>query len=318
MAGTRGLAQFKGKQLNSGILRDRHFDEMNKIDERFIAINFNAHREVLEDTKIDVFSQVNNKVVASLFEIDVTADIGGKTESTGVTVEGVVTGERVDLRQTGTEDFPLIDNDGDRVYGKLEFTSTPDKYVLKFYSMQPDGLGDQVETPYTFPNDAPNMDFRYCLRTNLSVIPVDAIVRGGAGFVEGATDANAYMNLLQLMKDVYGVSGSLNNDGNSTLGKDILTQIGELVARADKLETNDEEEVYEAIGGETTYNLQNGVAKPKTVIIAFNGQVQAPGVNFEFITNQEGNITGIDIAPDTLEVVNGIPDVLYVRYKKVM
>lgn len=378
MAGTRGLAKFKGAQLNGKIMRDRHFDESSKINEKYIDIDFHDHREILEDTKIDVFSQVNDKAVAGLTEVDITADLGGKPQAAADT-EGVVTGQRIDLRVNGTEDFPFIDADGDRVYGKVEYILspdngvTPDQAILKFYSEEAG-----VETPYTFAADAPNMDFRYILRTNMSVIPVDAILNGGAGFVEGATDANAYMNLTQLMKDVYGATGTLDNDGNANLTTNIVKQIAdeinartladttmlsnfaatedgkganligvevdteghyigttvqqvltELAAkvkanqdglhdRVVKLETKLDEEVYEAVGGESEYMLVNGRAEDKSVLLFINGQLQAPGINFNYIKNAEDEITGFDFAPDVLEVVEGVPDVLFVKYNKIL
>lgn len=172
MAGTRGLAKFKGSQLNGKIMRNYHFDENNKISEIYLYIDFHSHREILEDTKIEVFSQVNDVAVAGKSEIDITAKLGGKPAAINPTDEGVVVGKRVDLRKTGTEDFPLIDADGDRVYGRIEFNAGT--FTLKFYSIQ-----GGTETPYMFAADAPNVDFRYVLRTNMSVIPVDAIVNGG-------------------------------------------------------------------------------------------------------------------------------------------
>ncbi|MGG3801275.1 hypothetical protein [Metabacillus fastidiosus] len=272
-----------------------------------------------------MYSQVNNKVVAGLSELDITADLGGKPVATANT-EGVVTGTRVELRVTGTEDFPFIDADGDRVYGKVEFIAspdggiTPDKFVLKFYSEQANG-----EAPYTFAADASNADFRYTLRTNLSVLPVDAIINGGAGFVEGATDANAYMNLIQLMKDIYGNSGTLDNDGNANLAKSILQQISEITTgandleeRVTQLETKPEEEIYEAVGGETTYMLVKGLAEDKSVLLFINGQLQTPGINFEYIKNINNEIEGFNFSPDTLEIVDGTPDILYVKYNKIM
>lgn len=449
MAGTRGLAKFKGSQLNSTIMRNRHFDESNKISENYIDIDFNSHREILEDTKIDVFSQVNNKNVAGLSEIDITDDLGGKVESTGNSVEGVVTGVPIELRVTGTEDSSFIDPDGDRVYGKvtavnnepvsvtgevlsgevdgvndsftfangnivdgsetiyidgneqtsgytvdyvngtLVFDTPPSSgesitadydhdqdgngaFILKFYSEV-----DGAETPYTFSSDADNLDYRYILRTNMSIIPVDAIINGGAGFVEGATDANAYMNLNQLMKDLYGSGGTLDNDGNANLETSIIKQIADeiqarseadqaivddLASNADAkganlvgvevdaegnyvgttvqevitelankiasnqadlndrvthLETKLEEEVYEATGEETSYTLVKGKAEDKSVLLFINGQLQAPGINFEYVTDVDGNITGFDFSPDTLDVVDGVPDVLFVKYNKI-
>lgn len=379
MAGTRGLAQFKGGQLRSLQMRDRHFDVDNKIEENKINILWHDHREILEDTKIDVFSQVNDKIVVGLGELDITADLGGKAVSTGSTVEGVVPNVKVDIRLAGSEDFPKIDEDGDRVYGRIEHVASPDegvtpeRFVLKFYSEQ-----GGAETPYVFGEEAENIDFRYTLRTNMSIIPVDAIINGGAGFVEGATDANAYMNLNQLMKDIYGGLGTLDNDGNANLETNIVKQIADEInaraqadqdiidnlastvegegadlvgvvvdaegnyvgttvqevltelaakAKADhdefndrltKLETEEEEEVYEAVGGETGYMLVNGKAKPKTVMLFLNGQLHAPGINFDYILDDEGAIIGFDFAPDELEVVNGVPDVLFIKYKKIL
>lgn len=383
MAGLRGLATFRGDQLNGKIMRDRHFDEDNKINEKYIDIDFNEHRESLVDTKIDVFSQVNDKIVAGKSFIDITNDLGGKEVATD-TKEGVVLDVRVDLRENGTEDFPFIDADGDRVYGRVTseemdvFDSednpigTEMHYILRFYSEV-----NGVEEPYTFSEETDNLDFRYQLRTNLAVIPVDALINGGAGFVEGATDANAYMNLNQLMLDLYGATGTLNNDGNSTLTVNIVKQIADeidarkkadkdmldgfaskeegngaaligvvlnedadytgttvqevltelakkvkdnqdgLDDRTEKLETEHEEEVYEAVGGETEYMLVNGKAKNKTVLLFLNGQLQAPTINFEYIKDVEGSIIGFNFSPDTLKVHDNIPDVLFVQYKKI-
>lgn len=409
MAGTRGIAAFRGEQLRKGIMRDHHFDSEHKISEDKIDIKWREHREILEDTKIDVRVQVNDKTVAGLDAIDITDDIGARPISTGLDDEGVVLTEKVLIREAGT-DSPLPDPDADPVYGRIE--ESDGTFMLKFYSVE-----SGAEQPYTFANDSPNIDFQYVIRTNLSVIPVDAIIKGGAGFVEGATDAKAHMNLIQLMKDLYGASGVLTNTGNAQLSKSIADQIkdevqdridgdqeirDDLVSKAIgkgaslvgviadpnyqgvtvqdvlsdlasrikgqedlndgiatrdsnsangyfqsgdygtaegrvedietvvdaelanhagrlmNLENEDEEEVYEAAGGETEYNLVNGVAKQKTVLLFINGAAQAPGINFTYKTNAQGHITGFNFAPDTLKVTDGIPDVLLVKYKKVM
>ncbi|QNR70414.1 hypothetical protein IAQ67_29110 (plasmid) [Paenibacillus peoriae] len=414
MAGTRGIATFRGEQLRAHTLRDAHFDENNKINENKIDFKWDNHREILENTKIDVFVQSNDKAVASLSKIDVTADIGARAVSTGNTVEGVVLSEKAQLRKTGT-DSPIGDSDSDVVYGRLE--ESAGTYTLKFYSIEND-----VETPFTFAADAGNVDYRFVVRTNLSVIPVNAIIQGGAGFVEGATDAKAYMNLVQLMKDVYGSGGTLDDDGKANLGTNIVKQIADEVkarqaadteirnnlastntnegaamvgvvtdpnytgitvqavlidlagrlkgaenltagladrdaatkngyfaagdfgtaegriedlestadaafkSQADrliKLETEDEEEVFEAVGGETEYLLTKGPAKDKTVLLFLNGASQAPGINFVYKRDVNGKIVGFDFAPDTLKVGvdangNSVPDVIFVKYKKIL
>lgn len=330
MAGTRGLAKFKGSQLNGKIMRNSHFDENNKIDEKYLDIDFGSHTDILEAVKVDVFSQINDKEVKGLAELDITADLTGKPVATDGG-EGVVVGERVDLRVNGTEDTSFIDADGDRVYGKIEHTPSPDggvtpeSFKIKFYSMHPDGGGGEVETAYTFAPDSPNLDFRYKLRTNLAVLPKDAIVNGGSGFVEGATDATSYMNLKQLAVDLYGISGTLDSDGIANLDKSIVQQLADLVTadegitdRLEKLETKLEEEVFEATGGETSYTLVNGVAEPKSVLLFINGQLQTPTINFEYVIDGDGNVTGFNFTPDTLEIVNEVPDVLYVKYNKVL
>lgn len=379
MAGTRGIARFRGEQFNNKIMRNNHFDVNNKISEDYISIDFNSHREILEDTKIDVFVQVNNKDVAGLAELVVTNDVGVRPVSTGIAVEGVVLTEKVQIRATGT-DSPIGDEDSDVVYGRLE--ENAGVFTLKFYS-----LVGGAEQAYTFDAGAGAVDYRFVVRTNLSVVPVDAIIKGGSGFVEGATDAKAYMNLIQLMKDVYGGSGTLDNDGNANLALSIqgqitkeiqdrtdaddaivdnlaattgaglvgvitdpnysgltvqavLTDLAAKIAQANtnngdrmddieqknteqddrltKLETQDEEEVFEAVGGETQYMLTNGRAKDKTVRLAINGQLQTPGINFEYIKNASSEITGFNFAPDTLKIVDGVPDVVFVQYKKIL
>lgn len=364
MAGTRGIARFRGEQFNSKIMRNQHFDEANKISESYIDIDFAAHREILENTKIDVFVQVNDKEVSGLDQLDVTADVGARPVAAAIDTEGVVLTEKVQIRLTGT-DSPIGDSDSDVVYGRLE--ENAGAYLLKFYSLE-----DGVEQPYTFPADAKGIDYRFVIRTSLSVIPVDAIINGGAGFVEGATDAKAYMNLIQLMKDLYGAAGTLDNDGNANLGVSVLQQIAneaqnragadtairndfastaigkgaelvgviadpayagltvqavllELAARLESaesslniLENESTREVYEAIGGETGYTLTKGAARQNTMYVYINGQLQTPAIHYENIQDSNGNYTGINFAPDTLQVTQGIPDVLDISYKKVL
>ncbi|MGG1616565.1 hypothetical protein ACIFQM_08855 [Paenibacillus sp. NRS-1782] len=404
MAETRGIARFRGEQLNNKLLRNQHFDEANKIAEKYIDLQFHNHREILEDTKIDVFVQVNEKAVAGSTQLDVSGDIGTRAVSTGAKVEGVVLTEKVQLRAAGT-DSPIGDSDSDVVYGRLE--ESKGSYLLKFYSVE-----GGKEQPYTFDAKAGKIDYRFVIRTNLSVIPSDAIIQGGSGFVEGATDAKAYMNLIQLMKDVYGSTGTLDNDGNSNLGVSIQDQIrqevqdridadqairdrlasatgGQLIGvatdpnysgvtlqlalshlaqrlkssedlmngmndrdadssngyfkagafghaegrildlekaadaafkalsvKVGTIEAADEEEVFEAVGGETEYTLKKGKAKDKTVRLAINGQLQTPGINFTYIKDVSGLITGFNFTPDTLKVVGDVPDVLFIQYKK--
>jgi hypothetical protein len=244
MAGTRGLAQIRGEQIRSKALRDRHFDENFKLNENKVDIKWHDHREILEDTKIDVFVQVNDKAVAGLSSLNVTSVMGGRPVATPTT-EGVVTGARVDIRKTGTEDFPYIDSDGDRVYGKIRYESGTSEYFLDFFSIQ-----GGAETPYTFASDAPNIDFRYILRTNLSVIPVDALINGGSSFVEGATDAKAYMNLEQLKKDLYGGSGTLDGDGNANLATPIVQQIANEITARQQADQEIRDDLASTLAGE--------------------------------------------------------------------
>ncbi|MDN4602027.1 hypothetical protein P5G61_12385 [Paenibacillus sp. F6_3S_P_1C] len=410
MAGTRGIARFRGEQLNNKLMRNNHFDVNNKINEQYVDIDFNAHREILEDTKIDVFVQKNGAAVgAGVNFIEISNDILNTNVAVDSNTEGTVVGVAIQLRKNGTEDFPFIDEDGDRVYGKVR--ETAGKYFLDFFSEV-----NGAEAAYTF-TEAVTIDFKYITRTNLSVIPVDAIVSGGAGLVADAVDAKAYMNLNQLMKDIYGGSGTLDNDGNANLATNIVQQIAnEIQARTDadtairndlastaatkgaslvgvvvdpnydgvnvqsvlanlaqrvvdvetlnagiadrdadsvngyfkagdfgtakgrivdletvadaefkaqndrlvKLETEDEEEVFEATGGETEYVFVNGLAKPKTVLLFINGQVQAPSINFDYLLDGNGAVRGVDFSPETLKVTDGIPDVLFVKYKKIL
>lgn len=221
MAGTRGMVQFKTPQLSPKLMRDSHFDLNNKINEDKIDILWHNHREILQDTKVDVFVQVNDKDVSEMSGIDITSELSGYSESTAEDMEGIRLDKKVIIRKDGTEDTPIADADGDVVYGKIEKVDTT--YTLNFYSMV-----DGVEAAFTMPAETA-IDFRFVLRTNLGVLPVDAIINGGAGFVEGATDAKAYLNLQQLMKDIYGGIGSLDNDGEANLAISVIDQIADLI-----------------------------------------------------------------------------------------
>ena len=221
MAGTRGIAQFRGLQMKDKLMRDRHFDVDNKINENKIDIKWHQHREILEDTKIDVFVQSNDNTVSGISSYDITDVIGGQNETTDNGTEGVVTGIRVPIRENGTEDKPVADADGDPVYGKVRYDSDNNTWHLDFFSTE-----SGSEQAFTMPSDTV-IDFSYIKRTNMSVIPVDALRNGGAGFVEGATDAKAYMNLEQLKNDLYGGAGTLDDDGNANLGTNIVQQIAD-------------------------------------------------------------------------------------------
>lgn len=227
MAGTRGIAKFRGGQLAEGLMRDTHFDILNKINEDKVDIKWANHVEILENTKIDVWLQVNSKDVSGVSQLNVDTELNTYPISTEDNMEGLRLNEKVVIRESGTEDSPVFDVDGDIVYGRI--SQEAEQFILKFFSIEND-----VETPFTMPEGI-SIDFKCVLRTNMSVIPADAIVRsGGASFVEGATDAKAYLNLNQLMKDLYGAGGTLDNDGNSNLEKDVLTQISdEVTARSE-------------------------------------------------------------------------------------
>jgi hypothetical protein len=430
MAGTRGFIGFRGEQIRNKVLRDNHFDTNNKINENKVDIKWHNHREILQDTKVDVFIQKNGVALsAGSTNIEVTENIINPVVAVDNNTEGTVVGQQVLLRKAGTVDFPFIDHDGDKVYGKLrfennapvavtgenigtgdasttvfnlDFTNVVDGTLVVYkdgvpavlntdytadlatgvitfvtapeagvaitadYEHDQDGSGkffldffsDEggVETAYTF-TEAVTFDYKYVTRTNLSVIPVDAIVTGGGSFVEGATDAKAYMNLQQLLKDVYGASGTLDGDGNANLSQSLAEQVDDfhstvtgkgaelvgvttnenytgvnvqsvlddLAARLkdsqDRLtdaETKNTREVYEAVGGETSYTLVKGIARPETLFVALNGQLLAPGLHYEEIENTDGNVTGVNFDPDTLQVTEGIPDYLFVWYEKVL
>jgi hypothetical protein len=206
---TRGLRTIRAAQIAPTELRDSNFDSANPIDENKVAIQWANHTEILQNKKIDVFVQVNNKSIAGVSALDVSTDVGVRPVSTDGNTEGVVLPDKVIIRKNGTPDTPVADAQGNPVYGKL--TESSGSYTLSFYSM----VGS-TETEYTG-GAGEAIDFKFAVRTNLFNIPVDALINSGSGFVEGATDAKAYNNILQLVKDVYGNSGHADNDGNANL-----------------------------------------------------------------------------------------------------
>lgn len=415
MAGTRGIAKVRGGQIQDATMRDINFDSANPLAENKVNINWANHKEALAATKVDVWVQVNNKDASGLNQIDVTSALSPGTIATGENVEGIVLERIVEVRKAGSADTPIFDADGDVVYGKLAHSTGV--FTLKFYST----VGG-VETAFTMPATT-NVDFRYALRTNLSVLPKDAILNGGASFVEEAVDVKAFLNLTQLMKDLYGASGTLSNDGNAHLAKDLVTQISEeatartnadkairddiassadgkgaelvgvqsdanytganaqevlsnlasrtkwleenggaevtathtreaatannyfaqktggdafaslearlneienvVDAQADfahdavnRLDSEDDEAVFEAVGGETQWLFTGGVkAKEKGCILFINGMAQAPGINMSrVLEGGTGYVLGFNFAPETLTA----GDVCYAVFKKVI
>jgi hypothetical protein len=223
MAGTRGIARIRGGQLQDQLLRDNHFDAENKINENKINIDWLSHTEILDARKIDVQVQKNNVAVAGLSSIELT-DIEGIAVASTTSTEGIVVGVSSKIRKNGTEDTPVFDAQGDTVYGKVR--EDDGTYYLDFYS-----TNGGTEYAYTFGETASNIDLVYYRRTNLASLPVDVLRNLGAGFVEGATDAKAYFNILQLAKDL-GVT--TNDTGEKSLTKTILEQIAdEIQARTD-------------------------------------------------------------------------------------
>jgi hypothetical protein len=79
-----------------------------------------------------------------------------------------------------------------------------------------------------------------------------------------------------------------------------------------KLEGENDEHAFEAVGGETSIGLPSGKkAKPKTLRVALRGAIQAPVLNYSVNTDAQNNITGIEFGAS--EILAG--DIIHMWWK---
>lgn len=338
------LAQFKGGQLRPKLMRNEHFDENHKIDEKYLNIDYASHKEALEERKIDVWVQVNDLQMVDLDKV-VLGDLGGVQPVGPGSEEGIVTDKVVEIKRTNKVDEPLNDAQGRKVFGQLEFATGAYTLKMKAY----DASGNLVDTSIA-ETAAPEIDFRYVRKMNLASVPDDVIINGGSGFVQGATDVTAYLNLRQLSLDVYGDADQLTGTGEASLAKDILTQIAEvapavftelatsggagkvgvtadpnytgltvqavlteLAARVAADAVSTKEEVLVASGGETEWDFVKGKAQEGTVLLFVNGAQQTPTIHFNYKKDVDNKITGVTFASGDI----ALSDVLFVQYKAI-
>lgn len=337
------LAKLKGGQLRDKSMRNEHFDENHKIDEKYLNIDFSAHKETLEARKIDVWVALNDQATEADNKSIKLGDLGGVAPVGPGNPEGIVLDTPVQIKKHGTADTPIYGERGDKLVGILKYDAG--EYTMLFGSL----INGSVVEGTTAVTNGETIDLSYARKMNLSSVPDDVIINGGSGFVQGATDVKAYMNLLQLSMDIYG-SDELNDDGLPFLPKNILqmiaevepsvfaklltsdgaTKVGvkpdanyngttvqavlsELAAKAAQAATSAKEEVLVASADMDEYNLVKGSAQEGTVILTVNGAVQTPGVNFQYIKEANGAITGFTF--EVGDVTNG--DVLFIQYKSV-
>jgi len=224
-------ATILGSNIASNTIMDANIASNAAIAHTKLALDY---AEIFSHKKVVDFVQVNGTAVASgVTKIDVTGSgtgqIPNSTPSVGSdsTSEGVITsGEknRVPLRLAGSQD-PLVAEwevssvtHRSDVYGRMTYDAGSSKYELKFYYL--DESGD--ETAYTT-TDAVDIDWQYAKRFNLD--SVSEMFAANEKFVDGVADTSAHLNILQLAKDVYGPSYTLDRDGNANLARNLVDEI---------------------------------------------------------------------------------------------
>lgn len=224
-------ATITGANIASNTITNDNISATAAIAHSKLALNYNL---IFQQKKVVDFVQVNSTSVASgVTKIDVTGSSAGQipnsTPSVGsdVTDEGVITsGEknRVPIRLAGSSDPVVAEwtvsgtTHRSDVYGRMTFDAGSSKYELKFYYENE----SSVETEYTT-TESITIDWQYAKRFNLD--SVSEMFAANEKFVDGVADTSAHLNILQLAKDVYGSSYTLDRDGNANLATSIVDEI---------------------------------------------------------------------------------------------
>lgn len=216
-----------GIKIKQNALLNEHVASNAAIHESKLDINWSAHTEVLENKKVLDYVQINEQLVEGVAKFDVSAIVGGAPAVLSVgTEEGIVVDEpknEVVVRDAVTGD-PILGVNGGEVFGRMEFTPTPDegvtpdKFEIAFYEI--DSNGDEVA--FTMPTGQ-KAKFQYLRRFNL--LTVDEMFAANEKFVDGTADTNARLDLQQLAKDLYGNSWSLDHDGAVNLSRSLVDEI---------------------------------------------------------------------------------------------
>lgn len=97
------------------------------------------------------------------------------------------------------------------------------RWLLKFFY-----LNGVTETTYTFGGGAGNIDWQFLRRFNLNT--VSELYAANEKFVYGAADANARLDLNQLVLDLFTPTYTLDHDGVANLGTPLQTMISDHIA----------------------------------------------------------------------------------------
>lgn len=227
------LLKIRGEQIQNGAIVNAHLGEA--IQESNLAINWNAHTEILQDRKVVDWVQLNALAAGGQSSLDVTAQIGASTPraTSSGSEEGVIVDtpkNRVMIRDNETGD-PLLDAQDREIYGRLTYDAVGGAFTLSFY-VNNGGVDESV----TLPAGAV-IDVQYRRRFNL--LSVSEEFAANEKWVDGAADVTAHLNIQQLARDLYGATYSLDRDGEPNrdrgVGEEVTAARGAYPTLSDRL-----------------------------------------------------------------------------------
>lgn len=209
----------RGSQIKLNSITDEHIQVGTLIHQDKLGIDWETKgAEILATRLLVDYVQVDGKSVNSgTSSVTVTGQISAVPANDDETKGAVIQSgkNKVVLRDSITGD-PFVSVDGTEVYGKLTHNGTD--YSINFFAKDLAG----AEQAHTFVESAV-IDFQFPQRFDFNTIAEN--FASNEKFVDGASDVSARLDLEQIVKDAFGGSYSLDQDGNANRSKTILQEI---------------------------------------------------------------------------------------------
>lgn len=222
------FVKIRGEQIVDGVLKNQHIAANAAIHESKLDINWASHAsEILTSRKVVDFVQVNGTVIPSgVSEIDLVAagiftGSEAHTDSNPLSAEGIIVSgaKNVVILRDVTTGEPLVDENQNEVHGHVIHDGSTFKLQFVTDTAPVDHVG---EVPFVFAAETA-IDWQYAQRFNLET--VNEMFAANEKFVNGAADVTSSLNIQQIAKDLYGVSYTLDRDGNANLSRSLVDEV---------------------------------------------------------------------------------------------
>lgn len=207
----------RGSQIRESVITNLHISENAAIAESKLDIDWASHsNEILSSKLLVDFVQVNEYTIPADSDV-VTLEAGtvsaapeSESGKKGAVIESGK--NKVILRKKETGE-PIISTDGFEVYAELGHTG--DAYTLTLFAN---------EVSYV-PTEDIIVDFQFPQRFDL--LDVIETFASNEKFVDGASDVSTRLDLTQIIKDAFGLSYDLTQDGEGKRPQSIVAELAD-------------------------------------------------------------------------------------------